>query len=74
MKVEKGRIIDGFQITPSISWTWMLLSDVSIGEKMHRVQFAFLWWYIAFGWIQKDTGYIEVNADVDKDGNFKWFN
>ena len=73
MKIEKGWILDGFQITPSINWTWMPLSDVSIGEKKHWVQFAFLWWYISFGWVQKGTGYIHVNAVVDKNGNFKWF-
>lgn len=53
MTVEKGWIHDGFQITPSISWTWMPVGELSIGERAHQIQFAFLWWYIAFTWIQK---------------------
>lgn len=73
MKVEKGWILEGFQFTPSISWTWMHLSDVSIGKKAHQIQFAFLWWYLAFTWIQKGDA-VYVNAEVDKDGNFKWSN
>ena len=53
MTVEKGWILDGFQITPSISWTWMPILDSPTDKKKHWVQFAFLWWYICFGWTQK---------------------
>lgn len=66
MTVEKGWILEGFQFTPSISWTWMHLQW---GKKKHWLEFSFLWWYIVFAWEHQGPEYFRTNADVDKDGN-----
>ena len=47
MKLEKGRILEGFLILPSLSFHWMRLSD---NGMRYDIQAAFLFWYADISW------------------------
>lgn len=38
-----GKIIEGFELLPSISINWMTFA----GERHYSLQFAWLWWYLS---------------------------
>lgn len=45
MKIEKGRILEGFLFTPLIAYHWMNLYN---GKLLCSIEIAFLLWRISF--------------------------
>lgn len=54
--IDYGKFIEGFEIIPSISITWMTLVD----GRFYDVRFSWFFWYFTIGQIKKklkENGY-----------------
>ena len=60
MKLEKGRILEGFLILPSLSFHWMRLSD---NGMRYDIQVAFLFWYVDISWEKHKDNHIGGGPD-----------
>ena len=64
--ISGGRIVEGFQVLPSISVNWAIVQDKNKSaapgklKRIYDIQFSWLFWYFSIGQIKswlKECGY-----------------